>query len=499
MSLTADPIRWRAERVLGHTIEAAAGKLGSDRLFGLRSTLFAPTSPATREDDEGLVVRQLPAVNGLHRSSDIKERVTTVPVVGTRVLFDVSDLIYYIGEHANLTGIQRVQSSIVLALLGNQLLPQENLTFLSFNHRTRNLVSIPSLFLFALLKDLFLPESQRVVTFPTEQARYGLLPGAEEFNGAGVLDDGNDSVLCLLGAAWVHQDYLHRVLALKRQFGTKFIMTVHDLIPVYARETCDQDTARVFEEFMRRALRHTDHILSVSENTATDVRRYLQTLKIPEPPITVTKNGSSFSEFLPAISSAGDIKLSDLPERFVLFVATIEGRKNHQLMLDIWRRMLDDGDNPPHLICVGRLGWKSSSFISTLVETGYLDGRIMLLRDISDIDLKMLYDKCLFTVCPTLYEGWGLPISESLALGKICVSSNRASVPEVAGDFGVYIDIDDFDESLRVIRNLSADAVARRRQETKIRRNYKPITWRSVADKVVAACMATPKLKWVEP
>ena len=109
LSLTADPIRWRAEQVLGHTIEAAAGKLGSDRLFGLRSTLFAPTSPATREDDEGLVVRQLPAVNGLHRSSDIKERVTTVPVVGTRVLFDVSDLIYYIGEHANLTGIQRVR------------------------------------------------------------------------------------------------------------------------------------------------------------------------------------------------------------------------------------------------------------------------------------------------------------------------------------------------------------------------------------------------------
>ena len=87
-------------------------------------------------------------------------------------------------------------------------------------------------------------------------------------------------------------------------------------------------------------------------------------------------------------------------------------------MLDIWRRMLDDGDNPPHLICVGRLGSMISSFISTLVETGYLDGRIVLLRDISDIDLKMLYDKCLFTVCPTLYEGSGIPISKSLGIGQ---------------------------------------------------------------------------------
>ena len=139
------------------------------------------------------------------------------------------------------------------------------------------------------------------------------------FDGTGVLDDGHPSVLCLLGAAWVHQDYLHRVLALKRRFGTKFVMMVHDLIPIYARETCDQDTARVFEEFMRRALRHADHILSVSENTARDVRRYARSLTIPEPPITVTRNGSSFAEFLPkGMPLAGETDLPALPERFVL-------------------------------------------------------------------------------------------------------------------------------------------------------------------------------------
>jgi len=77
--------------------------------------------------------------------------------------------------------------------------------------------------------------------------------------------------------------------------------------------------------------------------------------------------------------------------------------------------------DPPHLVCVGRLGWKSSSFISTLVETNYLDGKVLLLRDISDTDLRMLYSHCLFTVCPTFYEGWGLPVGESLAMGKICV------------------------------------------------------------------------------
>jgi hypothetical protein len=63
----------------------------------------------------------------------------------------------------------------------------------------------------SLLEDLFLPEAQRLVTFPAAEARFGVLPGATQFDGTGVLDDGNGSVLCLLGAAWVHQDYMRRI------------------------------------------------------------------------------------------------------------------------------------------------------------------------------------------------------------------------------------------------------------------------------------------------
>jgi glycosyltransferase involved in cell wall biosynthesis len=418
---------------------------------------------------------------------------------GTRILFDISDLIYYIGEHANLTGIQRVQSSIVLAVLSYEVVPQSAVTFLSFDAISRNWVEIPTSFLFALLNDLFLPEGQRSVTFPAKDARYGLLPGARAFDEVGTLATGRPSVLCLLGAAWVHQDYIHRVLALKRRFGTRFVMTVHDLIPIYARETCDQDTSVVFEEFMRRALKHADHILAVSESTANDVQRYCSSLQIPTPAITVTKNGSSFTEFLPTGQDSGEISVGELPERFVLFVATIEGRKNHQLILDIWHRMIEEGDDPPHLVCVGRLGWKSIGFISTVVESGYLGGRIHLLRDICDADLRRLYSRCLFTLCPSFYEGWGLPVGESLAMGKICVSSDRASLPEVAGEFGTYIDIADRDGSLAVIRGLLNDNAARARLEAKIRRGYKPVTWHSVAASVVAACQSAAGIVWQEP
>jgi glycosyltransferase involved in cell wall biosynthesis len=486
LSITKEPIQWGSKAAMDRTISVRS----SD------TNVLERQSPSYEADSNG---HRASGTDLMWSDASHKINYRSADNVGTHILFDISDLVYYLGHHSNLTGIQRVQSSIVLAMIDGQVCPADSLIFLSFNAMTRDWVAIPTGFLISLLRDLFLPEQQRLVTFPAEAARYGVLPGARTFDGAGVLDDGNPSVLCLLGAAWVHQDYLHRVLALKRRFGTRFVMTIHDLIPIYARETCDQDTAQAFEQFMRRALRHIDHILTVSNHTAKDVRRYLAALQYPEPPITVTQNGSSFAEFLPKRLHGRTAPRRDLPERFVLFVATIEGRKNHPLMLEIWRRMVQEEENPPHLICVGRLGWKATAFVSALVETNYLDGRIHILREISDTDLQLLYDKCLFTVFPSFYERWGLTVSETLAMGKICVSSDRSSIPEVAGGCGVYIDIDSADRSLEVIRNLIRDNKARKRLEAKIRREYVPITWRSVARNVVAACEASADNEWQEP
>ena len=118
---------------------------------------------------------------------------------------------------------------------------------------------------------------------------------------------------------------LSRVVMLKRRFGTRFVMAVHDLIPIYARETCDQGTARVFEALHATSAASVDHVLAVSENTANDLRRYVNSLRLPEPLITVTKNGSSFAEFLPRGEQPGQLTLLNLPERFVLFVAQSRG------------------------------------------------------------------------------------------------------------------------------------------------------------------------------
>ena len=348
-----------------------------------------------------------------------------------------------------------------------------------------------------LLQDLFLPEWQRSVIFSVEDARLGILPGAQDFNGLGFLDSGVPSVLCLLGAAWVQSDYFNRVLVLKREFGTRFVMLVHDLIPIYSAETCDQTTTKVFERFLRRAMHHVDHYLCVSKSTARDLRRYIRGAGLTDPIVTITRNGSSFNQFL--TESGAERNVDCISDHFVLFVSTVEGRKNHKLVLDVWQRMLDEGIEPPQLVCVGRVGWRSDVFLSQLLECNYLDGRVLILEDISDQQLAMLYRDCLFSIYPSLYEGWGLPVGESLAAGKICVVSDRSSLPEVAGDFGVYVRIEDPDHVFHVICDLINNDADRLRREEIISRDYVPITWGEVASKVIEGCVAAVASNWTKP
>ncbi|MBV8525866.1 MAG: glycosyltransferase family 4 protein [Acetobacteraceae bacterium] len=417
------------------------------------------------------------------------------PATRPLILFDISDLVYYLGHHPNLSGIQRVQASVLLGLMEAALYPPDQFALISYDTLNKQWIVLRSEYMGALLRGMFLPADQRRHTFDIMAARHGILPSATSLEDAGLLHAGCPSVLCLLGAAWVRTDYFREVLQLKRVYGMRFVMCLHDLIPIYAPETCDQGTVKVFEEFMRRALRHTDCFLAVSTNTATDLARYTTTLRLRRQNVVVTGNGSSFQEFM-GPSAVSRSFINELPRRFVLFVSTIEGRKNHQFIFDLWRDLIAEGVEVPHLVCVGRLGWKSEAFLGNLVETGYLRGKLMMMHDVSDAELHALYARCLFTVFPSLYEGWGLPVSESLAAGKICVLSDRASLPEVAGDLGVYVDLDDKASAKEVLRRVILDADFRAALEQRIRAEYRLISWSDVAGRVIEACQRTQAREW---
>jgi glycosyltransferase involved in cell wall biosynthesis len=404
------------------------------------------------------------------------------------VVFDISDLVFYIGHHDNLSGIQRVQCCVIQAVMKYGLHDPRDLRFISYDRDLRAFRSVePDRFL-ALLDDLALPKERRTVEFDAAAARHGRLFPQEPL--AAFLRPGRTTVV-LLGAAWVIPEYASLIVNLKRTHDARFAMLFHDFIPIYARETCDQGTAVVFREFVDQVLPVVDLAMCVSRSTERDLKRYCSESGVAAPPTLVTQLGTSFDEFFPRAEAVAPPRSgASASEPFVLFVSTIEGRKNHNFMFDTWQTLVERGVEVPRLVCVGRIGWRAERFLTNLLETDYLGGRIELREDVSDEALNALYRDCLFTVFPSVYEGWGLPIGESLGHGKLCVLADNSSLPEVAGEFGCFIPIDDVEAAADSIAGLLGDPDRLAAYEEAIATRFTPLRWEDVARRVVEGCLA---------
>ena len=108
--------------------------------------------------------------------------------------------------------------------------------------------------------------------------------------------------------------------------------------------------------------------------------------------------------------------------------------------------------------------------------------RSVLVRDPSDAELLSLYDGCQFTLFPSLFEGWGLPVTESLARGRPCVSSNRASLPEAGGDLASYFDPDNLEDAYRAVRAVIDDPAHLEAWRERVARDFRHVPWEHSAE-----------------
>jgi glycosyltransferase involved in cell wall biosynthesis len=131
----------------------------------------------------------------------------------------------------------------------------------------------------------------------------------------------------------------------------------------------------------------------------------------------------------------------------------------------------------PVLVFAGQIGWLVDDLLSELAASNYLDGKIVQMPGLMDAELRQAYRACMFTVFPSLCEGWGLPIAESLMQGKFCVASNRTSIPEVGGDLIDYFDPSSEDDALAKIERALLDPDYLAAREARLRAEYRPRTW----------------------
>jgi glycosyltransferase involved in cell wall biosynthesis len=304
--------------------------------------------------------------------------------------------------------------------------------------------------------------------------------------------------LLVLGSPWSHPDYAGLIRA-QRARGLRVALLVYDLIPIRRPEWCDRGLVRLFCSWYDSVFPLCDVLFAISRSTAHDVELYARSHRIELPgrviPIPI---GTGFGK---GRASLGPARKQNLPPpgTYALIVSTIEARKNHVLLFRIWRRLLEElpPERVPTLVFAGRIGWLVDDLMRQIANTNYLNGKLVLVENPPDDELTSLYRGCLFTLFPSLYEGWGLPVTESLALGKPCFISNRTSLPEAGGSLARAFDPDNMNEAYDMIRAVIEDRVDLGLWEARVQREFRPVSWSASADAIL--CGIGTKVAQEEP
>jgi len=287
-------------------------------------------------------------------------------------------------------------------------------------------------------------------------------------------------IVVALGANWNDPHQAARIEAAKQRFGVRYAILVYDAIPIVRPEWCYGGVVTDFRRWFRETLPLADHICAISHATAVDTQRVAQLLDVPlrSAPVPVPL-GTGFG----MAASAVDTENLPQPATYVLFVSTIEARKNHGLLLRVWRHLLEQraADDVPQLVFAGRVGWMVSDLMQQLANADYFGGKVRVLEGLSDGAVGALYRDCRFTLFPSLYEGWGLPVTESLAFGKPCIAADRTALPEAGGGLARYVDPENVGAWVAEIGFWLDHPDALADWEARIRREFRHVPWSDTA------------------
>ncbi len=396
----------------------------------------------------------------------------------------INDFLFYLQHHKTVSGIQRVQLGVInYALMQLDTAGSTEIHFVTSELRGTKLRQLSQPAIRAIVNYLAEPE--------VDHTRLRELIGDALVSGS-IANIRKGDVFFLLGAFW-GMGGSSDLLRLLKSRGIKSGIYFYDLIPVTHPEFCDDALTAEFSQALVEALSFADFALAISEYSAAEVRRFVATNDFL--PLTVEAVPLAHAIKRVENNDAEGVKewpvsLTELhPGRYVLYVSTIEARKNHRYLFDAWKKLIEEGIDVPDLVFVGRRGWRVDDLYAQLKATNYLNGRIKILHDLSDADLTALYRECMFTVFPSVVEGWGLPIGESLSHGKLCVAANSSSMPEVGGEFVEYIDPWNLRAGLDTFRSLLTNPTEIARREADIRDRFVNRDWETASKACVEALL----------
>ncbi|RMP49590.1 Glycosyl transferase, group 1 [Pseudomonas syringae pv. atrofaciens] len=383
------------------------------------------------------------------------------------VYLEVSDLINFLRHEKRVTGIQRLVSQLCQSIIEED---RKN------NYKFCTLLSEADNNLYEIERDAFKGLIGAVLGDIKGDGLTPLINLATSNTVPVNIADGD--MLFGTGASFSFQNYTLAIKKLKFEKQIKYGTIVYDLIPYHSRSTLPPELSVRFSLWLSEIVSLSDILVSISEYTKKELDRFILDKNIVP--------NESQSTFIP-LGSHPSIKSSSskiqsryfIEDDFCIFVSTIETRKNHAALIKAWEKLLDK--NPPQLIIVGKSGWGFHEVQALVQDNKELFRKVTFIHDASDSDLEWLYSNCLFTVYPSLYEGWGLPVTESLTRGKFCICSNTTSLPEAGGIYADYFDPRDINDIASKVLYYIENRSEIKAREALIESSYRPRTWQDYA------------------
>jgi len=229
------------------------------------------------------------------------------------------------------------------------------------------------------------------------------------------------------------------------------------------------------ESWTAYSVKNASKIFTISQSSKNDIIKFY---RVKEQHVVVTYPGIK-KNIQKVVSMDILQKAYQIPAKYILFVGTIQPRKNITRLIEAFSK-LSQKYKDVDLVIAGKKGWLYESIIESPKKFGVSE-RVHILNFVSDEDLASLYSHALCMVLPSLYEGFGLPVLEAMKYGCPVITSNVSSLPEAGGDACLYVDPEDIsDITLKMEKMISSDAL-RKSFIKKGKEHLKKFSWEKAA------------------
>lgn len=250
------------------------------------------------------------------------------------------------------------------------------------------------------------------------------------------------------------------------------VVFIHDLIPIDFPEYQRPKEKAFHEVRMRLTLRHAAALIVNSRCTASAIERFDQKEKLPVPPVLVAALGHNLPQTANALLPTG------LRPSYFLALGTIEPRKNHLLLLALWRQMTKANSGPiPQLVVVGRRGWECEQVVDMLERCEAIQPHLLEINNASDEQVVSLLKGARALLMPSFAEGFGMPVQEALAVGTPVISSPLPAIKEFAGEIPDYAEPHDGTRWMELIEDYARDYSQLRATQLERLEGFKDTSW----------------------